>query len=306
MGDDREELAKKNLELASALETLQQHHISLKQRMEKDAQESLDQLELMNQKLTQAQERLVQSEKMASLGPLVAGIAHEINTPVGAVGSMHHTLRRALEKLKESLEGKLDPKQERLYSMICDANKVIDSGVVRVTDIVRRLRSFARLDEAALREVDIHEGLEDTLTMVHHELKHRATVTKNYGQIPPISCFPGQLNQVFLNLLINAGQSIEEKGEISISTFVREGCLHVAIKDNGRGISPAHLERIFDPGFTTKSVGVGTGLGLSICCQIMEEHHGTIAVESEVGKGSTFTVILPVDLGDKLGCSDDR
>ena len=306
MGDETEALAQKNRELESALAELRQTRDKLRsavgdcRRMETVTQDALQKLELSNEELKQAQTRLVQSEKMASLGTLVAGIAHEINTPVGAVGSMHHTLRRAIEKLRASMDTELPANQERLFTMIGDANKVIDSGVTRVTDIVRRLRSFARLDEAALKEVDIHEGIEDTLTIVHHQLKHCATVTKNFGAIPVVSCFPGQLNQVFLNLLINAAQSIESKGVISITTFVKEGNLHVAIEDNGRGIAAENLKRIFDPGFTTKGVGVGTGIGLSICCQIMKEHQGTITVSSEVGKGSVFTVVFPVDLDKRL------
>jgi len=149
--------------------------------------------------------------------------------------------------------------------------------------------------------VDIHEGIEDTLTIVHHELKHKAVVERNFGDIPPIACYPGRLNQVFLNLFMNAGQAIEEKGTITITTFQRDNRVHIQITDTGAGISEELLGKIFDPGVTTKGVGVGTGLGLSICYQIVrEDHHGEILVESEVGKGTTFTVVLPMDLDEML------
>jgi two-component system NtrC family sensor kinase len=249
---------------------------------------------------------LVQSEKMASLGTLVAGIAHEINTPVGAISSMHDTLIRAVGKLKSILEIDFQEvycQNQRLQStfrIIEDANKVINSGTDRVTNIVRRLRSFARLDEAELKTVDIHEGLEDTLILVHHEIKHNIKVVRNYGNIPLIACYPGQLNQVFLNLLMNAKQAIKDSGEIEITTYQQDKKVHIAFRDNGVGIAGEHLNNIFDPGFTTKGVGVGTGLGLSICYKIMQAHHGEILVESEVGKGSTFTVVVPMDLENIL------
>lgn len=269
------------------------------------------QLEKVHRELTETQAKLVHSEKMASLGLLVAGIAHEINTPIGAVKSMHDTLVRSLEKLKKRLEAEFSKDKDEggniqvLLQTIDDANKVINSGTVRVTDIVRRLKSFARLDEAEIDTVDIHDGLEDTLTIIHHEIKHRAKVIKKYGNIPPIPCYPGQLNQVFLNLLINAGQAIKDEGEIIIKTYQAGNRVHIEIRDNGIGIPSEIINRIFDPGFTTKGVGVGTGLGLSICYQIIQDHKGEIKVESEVGKGTVFTVILPMDLGEN-SLEDDK
>ena len=256
--------------------------------------------------LKETQTQLVQSEKMASLGMLVAGIAHEINTPIGAVSSMHDTLKRAVRKLKETLEAQF-PKELQEHGglskplrVIEDANRVIDHGSERVITIVRRLRSFARLDEAELKTVDIHEGLEDTLTLIHHEIKHNLKVIKNFGDIPPMACFPGRLNQVFLNLLINSKQAIKDKGEITITTSQKNGKVHIEFKDNGSGIPKDKLKKIFDPGYTTKGVGVGTGLGLSIVYQIIEDHKGTITVESEVGKGTTFTIIFPMNLDELL------
>jgi len=254
------------------------------------------------QELKDKQAQLMQSQKMASLGMLVAGVAHEINTPVGAISSMHDTIMRAVERLKSTLEtigeGEVNERRNvnRLFKIIEDGNRVITSGTERVTNIVRRLRSFARLDEAELNKVDIHEGIEDTLTIVHHELKHRAVVERNFEDIPPIACYPGQLNQVYVNLLINAVQAIQDKGTITITTFQKNDHVHIQIKDTGVGIPKELLGKIFDPGVTTKGVGVGTGLGLSICYQIIKDHHGEILVESEVGKGTTFTVVLPTNL----------
>jgi signal transduction histidine kinase len=235
---------------------------------------------------------------------LVAGIAHEINTPIGAVNSMHDTLLRSVSKLKEILkikpvdEVEEDAQLSGILRTIDEANKVIVSGTERVTTIVKRLRSFARLDEAELKTVDVHEGIEDTLTIIHHEIKHNVKITRKFGSVPQISCYPGQLNQVFLNLLINASQAIKDKGEIIISTSFDNSKIHIEIRDDGAGIPPEKISRIFDPGFTTKGVGVGTGLGLSICYQIIENHHGKIGVESEVGKGSKFTVTLPTNLDE--------
>ncbi len=266
----------------------------------KQLKQEIDERKRAEEELKSTQAQLAQSEKMAALGTLVAGVAHEINTPVGAINSMYDTLMRAVEKLKCTIETtysedrKEYQKVSRLFKIIEDANQVIASGTQRVTNIVRRLKSFARLDEAELLEVDIHEGIENTLVIVHHELKHKAVVERNFGDIPPISCYPRQLNQVYLNLLVNAIQAIEDKGTITITTFQKNDYVHIQFKDTGVGIPKERLNKIFDPGYTTKGVGVGTGLGLSICYQIVRDHYGEILVESEVGKGSTFTIILPL------------
>jgi signal transduction histidine kinase len=266
--------------------------------------EVLEDLGRANRELRDTHSQLVQSEKMASLGSLVAGIAHEINTPVGAIASMHDTLVRALRKVETTLNDehpdivRSNASLGSALKVVTEANRVIESGTQRVTEIVRRLRSFARLDQAELKKADIHEGLEDTLALIHHELKHNIVVKRDYGSVPPIPCYPGRLNQVFLNLLNNARQAIRGKGEIEIRTFVQDRRVHVTVRDTGAGIAPEHLRKIFDPGFTTKGVGVGTGLGLSICYQIVRDHRGEILVDSEPGKGTTFTVVLPMDLGE--------
>jgi two-component system NtrC family sensor kinase len=266
----------------------------------------LDDLERANQELRDTQSQLVQSEKMASLGQLVAGVAHEINTPIGAVNSMHDTLVRAVDKLHDLLKSEYaeafdrDQRLQRAMKAIHDANSVIKNGTERVTTIVRRLRSFARLDEAELKDADVHEGIEDTLTLIHHEIKNRIEIVRDFQPLPRISCFPGQLNQVFLNLLNNARQAISGQGTITIRTRHENGKVIIHFRDSGHGISPDHLRRIFDPGFTTKGVGVGTGLGLSICFQIVQGHRGDIRVESEVGRGTEFIITLPTNLDELL------
>jgi signal transduction histidine kinase len=197
-----------------------------------------------------------------------------------------------------------NPKLTATLKVMEDANRVIASGSDRVTTIVKRLRSFARLDEAELKDTNIHEGIEDTLMLIHHEIKHNISIIKNYGEVPVISCFPGKLNQVILNLLINARQAMQDRedGKITITTRHENGKVYISIGDNGMGIPPKNLQKIFDPGFTTKGVGVGTGLGLSIVYRIIREDHlGDIKVESEPGKGTTFTIIIPDNLYDLVG-----
>lgn len=272
-----------------------------------DLKRALNDLADANTHLRETQAQLVQSEKMASMGMLVAGVAHEINTPMGSINSMHDTLMRATNKLSTILSDAYNEddskygKIQAILKIIDDANRVIQDGTGRVTTIVRRLRSFARLDEAEMDKYDLHEGLEDTLTLIHHEIKHHINVDRRYGEIPRIYCSLSQLNQVFLNLLINAKQAIQGKGEITITTSLRRDQVILEFEDTGTGIAKENLAKIFDPGYTTKGVGVGTGLGLSICYQIIHDHHGEIKVESEVGVGTKFTVILPTNLDEILG-----
>jgi signal transduction histidine kinase len=241
--------------------------------------------------LERAQAQLVQSEKMAALGLLVAGIAHEINTPMGAIGSTHDTVFRAIQKIKGEV-GEA-PSLTRIFTMLEGTQRLLTDATDRVTTIVRRLRSFARLDEAELKEADLNSGIEDTLALVAHELKG-VRVIKELGVLPPVTCYPGRLNQVFLNVIVNARQAIANDGEIRIVTFQQGDTVSVQISDTGSGIAAADLGRVFDPGFTTKGVGVGTGLGLSICYQIVQEQKGTIGIESEPGKGTTVTITVPV------------
>jgi signal transduction histidine kinase len=290
------ELLEKTKELEQTTYELASSNIDLLTAHEK--------LEETNKELRDTQAKLFQTEKMASLGLLVAGIAHEINTPVGAINSMHDTLVRAIKKLQNEINlliadaKEAPPEITSSLKIITEGNRVIKTATDRVINIVRKLKSFARLDEAELKRGDIHDGLEDTLTLIHHEIKHNIEVVKQYGRVPTFAFYPGRLNQVFLNLLMNAKQAIRGKGKIIITTFVRNDNVYIKIKDTGVGIVPEHLEKIFDPGFTTKGVGIGTGLGLSICYQIIQDHKGEITVDSKPGIGSTFTLQLPLGLNN--------
>ncbi|MFH1372209.1 MAG: ATP-binding protein [bacterium] len=261
------------------------------------SQHKQEELAEANRMLHETQAQLLQSEKMAALGRLVAGIAHEINTPLAAANSMHSTLMTAVNRLKHTKAtdsgGGNDLSVEKMLKLIADADRVICTANERITTIVKRLRTFARLDEAELKEVDIHEGLDDTLGLARSQLGDHISVTTDYGQIPPLVCYPGMLNQVFLNLLINAAQAIEGKGAIKIRTFAVDDLICIQFEDTGCGIPADQLRRIFEPGFTTKGSGVGTGLGLSICYQIIQQHKGEIRVSSELDRGTTMTIDLP-------------
>jgi signal transduction histidine kinase len=257
-------------------------------------------LENTNRELRETQAALVQSEKMASLGNLVAGVAHEINTPVGSINSNADVMVRALRILKEVLsqappEIRDQRELTRTLSVLEEIGNVNQTACRRIVGIVQSLRNFARLDEAERKRVDLHEGLESTLTLVHHEIKNRIEVVRDYGRLPEVECFPNQLNQVFMNILVNATHAIEKQGTITITTRAQGESVTVTFSDSGSGITTENLAKIFDPGFTTKGVGVGSGLGLAICYKIVKEHSGKIDVRSQVGRGTTFTITLPVN-----------
>ncbi|MFQ5708475.1 MAG: ATP-binding protein [bacterium] len=251
-------------------------------------------LEKTNKELKDAQLQLIRSEKMASLGQLVAGVAHEINTPLGSITSNTHTFLKGLDKLRLGLRGVKCPAEiKESVKLLQELSKVTRTASERITRIVRTLRNFARLDEEEYKIVDIHEGIDSTLSLLGHLCHSRVEIVKDYGSLPLLRCYASQLNQVFMNLLVNAIQAIDGKGQVKIRTFHDEENIYVEISDTGQGIPPKNLHKIFDPGFTTKGVGVGTGLGLSITYKIVEAHQGRIDVRSEVGKGTTFTVCLP-------------
>ncbi|MFQ5824392.1 MAG: ATP-binding protein [bacterium] len=254
-----------------------------------------------NQELKNTQLQLIRSEKMASLGLLVAGIAHEINTPLGSINSNIDMFLRGFEQLQQRLnlsnESTADIK--KTLEILDNLSWVNKTACERITEIVKTLRNFARLDEEEYKTVEIHEGIDSTLSLIGHLCRDRVEIIKEYGEIPLLRCYASQLNQVFMNLLVNACQAIEGKGQIRIRTHFEGGQIHVQISDTGVGIPSENISKIYDPGFTTKGVGIGTGLGLSITYRIVEDHHGTIEVESEVGKGTTFTVNLPCTLTQK-------
>ena len=258
-------------------------------------------LEASLQQLQNAENQLVMKEKMASLGNLVAGVAHEVNTPIGAVNSASDVTARCISKIHDVLGGNgngpipLEDARLQKYLGLLESNNrlVVDAGG-RVKKIVQSLRDFTRKETAQPESFDLHEGIDSTLTLVFHELKYKVEIEKDYGDLPSISGYPNQLNQVFMNLFVNAAQAMEERGTLRISTRPLKDCVQIAITDNGKGIEQKDIDRIFDPGFTTKGVGVGTGLGLSICYNIIQKHHGSIRVKSEPGKGTEFTIQLPV------------
>jgi len=264
--------------------------------------------------LKSAQSQMLQKEKMASIGQLAAGVAHEINNPMGFIASNVSSLGRYTKKITEfihlqdeaiassalpELLQELDEKRKtlKLDFILEDIDQLIEEsldGADRVKQIVQNLKSFSRVDEAEHKEADINECLESTLNIVWNELKYKATITKEYGEIPILKCYPQQLNQVFVNLLVNASHAIEKQGEIKIKTWNGDGKIKISVSDTGAGIEKDKVEKIFEPFFTTKPVGKGTGLGLSIAYDIVKKHNGEITVETEVGKGTTFTVQIPV------------
>lgn len=273
---------------------------------QKALKEKIQQLELANQEIRDTQSKLVQTAKMAGLGQMVAGIAHELNNPIGFIYSNMSHLKEYTNKLLGLIEvaeknpKKLAEEKENMdFDYIAkDIPKLIASceeGARRTKDIVLGLRNFSRLDEAQLKEADIHEGIDNTLRLLSGELKNRIQINKKYGHLPRIQCYPSQLNQVFMNILSNAAQAIEGEGVIEIETYV-ESVDHVVVKirDNGAGMSKATMEKIFDPFFTTKAQGSGTGLGLSISYGIIQNHKGDLTASSKLKEGTEFKIRLPI------------
>ncbi len=287
------------LEALASMGAVAIENARLYENLEEKVQERTAALSRTLAELRDTQAQLVQSEKMAALGDLVAGVAHEINTPLGAVSSNTDLVARALAKAREALAApEQSDKAANLLDRAAGMADVSREACRRINEIVRSLRNFARLDEAERKRADLHEGLESTLTLVTHLLKNRITVHRDYGQLPQVLCYPNQLNQVFLNILVNAAQAIAGQGEITIRTRVAPdqgpaASVSVEISDSGCGIAPENMKKIFDPGFTTKGVGVGTGLGLAICYRIVANHQGKIEVDSTAGKGTTFRIVLP-------------
>ena len=234
------------------------------------------------QELKETQVQLINSEKMASLGQLVAGVAHEINTPVASIKSNNAIIRKIIQKLDKN----------ELSDTLEEINNLDAEAINRINNIVVSLKKFVRLDEAELQEADINSEIDLTLDLIRHETKNRIQIIRNYGNLPPVKCYPNMLNQVFTNILINACQAIEGEGTIDITTFAHEKDITIKIKDSGAGIPKEQIDKIFTAGFTTKGVGVGTGLGLAICAKIIEKHEGKITVNSEVGKGTCFTITI--------------
>ncbi len=269
----------------------------------------------LNNKLEKTQGQLLQSEKLASIGLLAAGVAHEINNPIGFVYSNLSTLQHyladifALVDSYEAAESAIaDPERRAQIQALRDkvdldylrkdASALMSEsrdGIMRVKKIVQDLKCFSRIDSNdAWHWADLQQGLDTTLNIVRHELKYKADIVKEYGNLPEVECLSSRLNQVFLNLLVNAGHAIEGRGTITLRTGSEGERVWVEVEDTGKGIAPEHLPHIFDPFFTTKPVGTGTGLGLALSYGIVKQHRGHIEVGSELGKGTRFRVWLPI------------
>ena len=228
--------------------------------------------------------------------------AHEINNPIGTVNSSADVSGRCIDRIELLLEkGELlqeirdNPQLPQVMNVLKDNVRVTTVAGNRIASIVKSLKNFARLDEAEYQRVDIHEGIDSSLTLMGSELRSRISVAREYGEIPAITCYPGRLNQVFINLLKNASQAIEGSGSIGIKTFVEDNRIYVEISDTGKGIPPERLDTIFDFGFSVAGERVKMGSGLSTAYNIVQEHDGEIEAKSEVGKGTTFSIVLPIN-----------
>jgi len=274
--------------------------------------EKNEQEKLLRQ-LQETQAQLLQSEKLASIGQLAAGVAHEINNPVGYISSNLSSLDEYATDILRLLDAYTEVESyipEDEAGKLAEIKKAIDidflrddltalvkeslSGTHRVKRIVQDLKDFSHIDEADWQWADLHKGIDSTLNVVHNELKYRAEVVKEYGELPPVHCIPAQLNQVFMNLLVNAAQAFDERGTITIRSGVEGEWVWIDVADTGKGMEQEQLNRIFDPFYTTKPVGKGTGLGLSLAYGIVQKHGGRFEVESTPGEGSRFRVWLPI------------
>jgi two-component system NtrC family sensor kinase len=274
-----------------------------------DLKRKINELESANLELKETQSRLVHSSKMVSLGQLVAGVAHELNNPIGFIYSNMSHLREYSNKLLNLIDtaqknpsrlneavaaSDLDYIREDLPKLIASC----EDGARRTRDIVLGLRNFSRLEEAKLKDIDVHEAIDNTLNLLSGEIKNRIQIHKDYAPVPPLLCYASQINQIFMNILTNAAQAIEGSGNIWISTKLTQlndkDAVAISFQDSGKGMTPEVLEKIFDPFFSTKGVGQGTGLGLSISYGIIQSHGGEIQVKSQPGIGTEFVIKLPL------------
>jgi signal transduction histidine kinase len=271
----------------------------------------------------QLESQLVQSEKLASLGQLAAGVAHEINNPIGFISSNLGSLDGYFKQLQEMLDAYRDAEEaigstelvERLQRLRDKVEleflrediplliKESKDGISRVGQIVKDLKDFSRADSSQEWQwANVQQGIESTLNIVANELKYKADVVKDYQPLPEIECLPSQINQVIMNLIVNASQAIgPERGTLTLRTGLEGETVWIEVTDTGAGITPEHLKKIFDPFFTTKPVGQGTGLGLSLSYGIVKKHRGDISVRSELGVGTTFRVQLPIHQTKQAG-----
>lgn len=268
----------------------------------------------MERELKASQLKIIQQEKMASISHLAAGVAYELNNPLSFISNNLGTLEKYVTRLTEFIDiqsamikslkntaavRKMNKtrKELKLDYVIGDIREMIresTNGSERVRKIVYELNSFARMDEEEYKEADINECIESAIVIVWNELKYKAELRKDYGNLPRIKCYPRQISQVFVNLLINAVNSIEEKGVIGIRTWQEDNSVWMEVSDTGSGMSRENMIKIFEPFFTTREAGQGTGLGLSITSEIVQRHQGEITVKNEAGQGTTFTIRIPI------------
>lgn len=310
-----------HLHLSTLQNELKQQVVEIKAQAEREHQ--------LRAQIERQQSQMLQNEKMASIGQLAAGVAHEINNPIGFISSNLNTLGEYLTDLKQVLDSyqelqtaALDQaemaaqaqktqavcKQVDLSFLIEDLDSLISEsieGTGRVRQIVADLRDFSHIDSPELGIENINVMLEKTLNVAHNELKYLATVETEFSEVPDIHCYGGKLSQVFLNLIVNAAQSLEEAGTVTVRTGQENNSVWIEIADTGCGIPEENVKRIFDPFFTTKDVGKGTGLGLNLAYNIIQSHDGAINVDSVVGKGTTFRIELPI-AGPKLSENEEK
>lgn len=323
MASDLEEASRRRDQYEAELEELNRSlEDRVKQRTHQLVEKNKELLQA-NDEIKKTQAKLVQSEKMASVGVLAAGVAHEINNPLGFVMSNLSTLEEYVKNYRELLGAyetlfSLKDSQERkaqyakikslveeydlafMNDDLDDLLKDTHEGSVRVKEIVKGLKAFSHVDSAEeMQLTDLNECIETTLKVANNEIKYHCEIVTDLGDIPQVNCIPGQIKQVLLNMLLNAAHAIKEQGRIEIASVFREEAVEISIRDNGCGIAKDELGRLFEPFFTTKEVGKGTGLGLSISYGIIvDDHHGDIRVESELGVGSCFTIVLPINRSD--------
>jgi signal transduction histidine kinase len=273
-----------------------------------DAKTTLSSQEQLNVRLEQANRQLLQSEKLAAIGQLAAGVAHEINNPVGYVYSNLQSLGTYLEdlfRLTDAVESaaslddlkaiKTNIDYTFLKNDLQDLLAESREGIERVKTIISAMKDFSHIDDEEFKLADLHRGIETTLNVVNNELKYKANVTREFGDLPEVECISSQINQVVMNLLVNAAHAIEDFGEIVIRTRHEDGLAIIEVEDSGKGIAEENRYRIFEPFFTTKPVGKGTGLGLSLSFNIIQKHNGSITAEPALsGKGTCFRVSLPL------------
>ncbi|MCX7748741.1 MAG: ATP-binding protein [Clostridia bacterium] len=293
--EKNEELEAQNDELIRSRTQIEEQKCVLEQQNEELEAQNIELFE-SKKKIEETQTLLVQSENMASVGQLTAAITHEINTPLGAIMSNVQICDMLTKMLNSNETVNSNEELKELMEQMKEANSVSIMGCKRVIEIIKSLKTFSKIDQAEFQQVNIVEGIQSVLILTSNLWKNKIKIYEEYGEIPHVKCFPGLLNQVFMNIITNAIQAIENSGEIYIKTYKDDKNVYVSIRDTGSGIREEHLERIFDSGFTTKNTGVGMGIGLKICQNIIQKHNGEIIVRSDWGKGTEFIITVPLEV----------